>query len=85
MGWAYGVLADGREVGYSVEAVCEHEGCTTEIDRGLSYLCGEMHGDPDEHGCGRYFCAEHLFYVDWTRNAVCPTCGDEHEEDDPGV
>ena len=29
------------------------------IDRGLSYVCGRMHGGGNE-GCGKHFCPEHL-------------------------
>lgn len=61
MGWGYGINDQGREVGYGVEATCDHEGCDEKIDRGLAYVCGGMH-DGDEHGCGRYFCGEHLGY-----------------------
>lgn len=58
MGWGYGVVK-GREVGYSVEATCDQEGCKAAIDRGLAYLCGQMHGQDDGDGCGKYFCSEH--------------------------
>jgi hypothetical protein len=69
MGWAYGVV-DGREVGYSVDAICDQDGCNAEIDRGLGYCCGGMHGGA-EHGCGNYFCGEHLFYG----GPLAPLCG----------
>lgn len=80
MGWGYGVLNDGREVGYSVPAECEQPGCGAPIDRGLSYLCGSMHGQDDQHGCGRYFCEEHLFHMfaDCVTNAMCGECVDAH-------
>lgn len=60
MGYAYYVLPDGREAGYGVEAICDHDGCDEKIDRGLGYLCGS---DPrgDEYGCTGYFCDAHLF------------------------
>lgn len=57
MGWAYGVV-NGREVGYSVEATCDHPDCSEAIDRGLSYCCGDMPGN--SQGCGQFFCTEHL-------------------------
>jgi len=60
MGYAYYVLPDGREAGYGVNATCDHEGCSAEIDRGIAYLCGRNPGG-DEFGCGDYFCDEHLF------------------------
>ena len=60
MGWAYGTNAEGREIGYGVEATCDEKGCKAAIDRGLAYVCGGMH-DGGEHGCGGYFCEDHLF------------------------
>lgn len=77
MGWGYGVNNEGREVGYTVEAICDQDGCDKEIDRGLAYVCGSMH-DGGEHGCGRYFCYPHL-YVDMsgtTNEQLCPSCSD---------
>jgi histidinol phosphatase-like PHP family hydrolase len=59
MGWAYGQNADGRDIGYGVEATCDQDGCNAEIDRGLDYVCGSMH-DGGEFGCGKYFCHEHM-------------------------
>lgn len=59
MGWAYGFV-NGRDVGYGVPAVCDKPDCDEKIDRGLAYLCGDMHGD--EFGCGLYFCSRHLMY-----------------------
>lgn len=58
MGWGHGII-DGKEVGYGVEAVCEHSGCDEAIDRGLAYRCGST---PDE-GCNGYFCESHLYAV----------------------
>lgn len=49
------------DAGYGVEDTCWEPGCTAEIDRGLSYLCGQ-HPGGDEYGCGGYFCSEHLYY-----------------------
>lgn len=48
-----------RDIGYGVPSICDHPGCTAEIDRGLSYVCG---GEPygGDRGCGLYFCSEHL-------------------------
>jgi hypothetical protein len=65
MSWAIGGPdARGRWVGYGVPAYCDAPGCQAEIDRGLSCVCG---GEPygGEHGCGLYFCAQHLF-TKWT-------------------
>lgn len=59
MGWAFcGTDDKGREIGYGVVATCDYPGCTAEIDRGLGYICGSMHGGGDD-GCGMYFCAKH--------------------------
>lgn len=90
MGWAYGTNAEGREVGYSVEATCDLDGCDEKIDRGLAYVCGSMH-DGDEFGCGQYFCPKHLFYVrlnsaidEEVFPQLCEACSDQVEDlDDP--
>lgn len=63
MGYArYTVWRSGQQIeaGYDVEDVCNKDGCTAEIDRGLDYLCGRTPGG-DEYGCGRYFCNEDMF------------------------
>jgi hypothetical protein len=89
MGWAYGINREGRRVGYGVRATCDQRGCHARIDRGLAYVCGGMH-DGDEHGCGRYFCGNHLTYAVqldtgedyeraiWSRQ-VCQACCDRIE------
>lgn len=62
MGYARYTLPDGREAGYAVQAECDHPDCTTMIDRGLGYLCGQLpdgHRDPLDPGCGRYYCPTH--------------------------
>lgn len=60
MGWSNcGEDSQGRSIGYANSATCDHEGCNKKIDRGLSYACGDMHGET-EHGCEKYFCEEHL-------------------------
>jgi hypothetical protein len=87
MGWSYAVARDGREIGYSVEATCDHPECDAMIDRGLGYLCGEMHED-EQFGCGKYFCQDHLGvyeHEDGTLCSVCDECRtyfDEHREDE---
>lgn len=50
MGYGYYVIG-GKERGYNVPDVCNHEGCEEKIDRGLGYLC---------HCCEGYFCGNHL-------------------------
>lgn len=68
----------GRPIGYGVTATCDHPGCMEQIDRGLGYACGGMHGPEDAHGdecCERYFCGKHRvgFY--------CETCLAEREDE----
>ncbi len=88
MGWGSGKNAQGREVGYSVEAVCDLDGCSAEIDRGLAYVCGGMH-DGGEDGCGGYFCGEHRFLTGWEDSTkrpegfLCLSCCDEWEQANP--
>ena len=78
MGWGYGVTPSGKEVGYSVEATCEHPECDKPIDRGLDYACGRMHGE-DEVSCEGYFCHEHQVsteLADGETLSVCRPCFD---------
>ena len=90
MGWGNcGTDTHGRPIGYNFLAVCDHPGCEKEIDRGLAYACGGMHGDGDPDGsCEGYFCYEHLAYSFIAENFVCLECvkldeeGD-HDEDEP--
>jgi hypothetical protein len=51
MGYGCYKFGDGVERGYAVDAVCDHPGCTKEIDRGFAYLC---------YNCMKYFCEPHL-------------------------
>ncbi len=78
MGWAHcGKDKYGRYIGYGEVALCDHETCIENIDRGLAYVCGGMHGGRD-HGCGRYFCEQHLFiacYEDMPY--LCQDCIDD--------
>lgn len=61
MGWGHcGTDDKGREIGYCIQATCDEPGCDAEVDRGLAYVCGRMHGG-DEYTCGGYFCEKHLF------------------------
>lgn len=85
MGWSYGVLPDGREVGYGVHAVCEHPGCAKHIDRGLAHLCGAMHGQDDDTGCGHYFCGEHLLVGAGVGNSICEPCYERWCRDNPEI
>lgn len=63
MGWSIGFDSNwNRHIGYGVPAQCDHPDCTETIDRGLAYVCG---GQPygGEHGCGLYFCGEHMHHA----------------------
>lgn len=60
MGWAFcGTDSKGRQMGYGVEAECDHPECQVQIDRGLGYCCGSMHEGSNEDGCGGYYCGAH--------------------------
>ena len=71
MGWSIGVI-NGRDVGYGVPATCDHPGCAENIDRGISFVCGEAPAG-GEYGCGLFFCATHR----------TPVYFGEGEEDSP--
>lgn len=77
MGYAYYEITRNGETiqaGYGVETVCERDGCTEKIDRGLGYLCGQTPGG-DENGCGGYFCGQHLY-----GDNQCEACTEADEE-----
>jgi hypothetical protein len=60
MGWSIGWDSENnRDIGYGVPALCDYPGCNEEIDRGLSYRCGNINSDG---GCGLYFCDKHIFH-----------------------
>ena len=83
MGWAVGYDPNWkRDIGYGVPATCDHPGCGREIDRGLSYVCG---GDAwgGEHGCGLFFCWEHLGLNRDDRPMVCARCAEHGEPFEP--
>lgn len=83
MGWSGPMPnAQGRMVGYAVEAVCDLDGCEAKIDRGLAYVCGDMH-DGGEFGCGLYFCYEHLFFGLACPEQLCEACGKRYDEEHP--
>lgn len=81
MGWARGE-SRGRAVGYAVRAICDEPGCKTQIDRGLAFVCGQMHGG-SETACGGYFCSDHLFMVLGTGQR-CRSCADKIEDLEEG-
>lgn len=72
MGYASGINAQGRLIGYGISAICDEPHCQTRIDRGLAYVCGDEH-DGGEYGCGGYFCARHLF-ISNQRVFLCLRC-----------
>lgn len=81
MGWGNcGFDKQGRPIGYVHEAECDHPDCNKKIDRGLSYVCGTMHGE-DEHSCDKYFCEEHKSNLVETSDddviRVCDSCAKE--------
>lgn len=75
MGWSFGYDSNWkRNIGYSVEAVCDHPYCVEVIDRGLSYVCGgESYGG--DTGCGLFFCTDHLL----ANPQLCERCFDGFE------
>lgn len=78
MGWGNcGTDSKGRPIGYVFDAVCDAPGCYEDIDRGLAYACGGMHGD--DPGCELYFCDKHLHIMidpDGDMLSVCDKCCD---------
>lgn len=85
MGWAdCGDDSKGRPIGYGFAAKCDATGCGADINRGLDYACGGMHGRRDASGdldvCEGYFCHDHLTYLDLGERGVslCPACRAEH-------
>lgn len=79
MGWAYGIDGNGREVGYGVEAECDHPDCHVKVWRGLSERCGALDCETDDGtpGCGNFFCDTHLvsiIYVGEAEHAVVSPC-----------
>ncbi|MDX3027495.1 hypothetical protein [Streptomyces scabiei] len=90
MGYArYEITRNGEkiEAGYTVEAVCEEDGCTEPIDRGLAHLCGATPGG-DEYGCGGYYCGNHLYGGAGPAQSLCSRDSkrwEEQAEDDVAV
>jgi len=83
MSWAIGYDKKWkRDIGYRVPALCDYPDCEKQIDRGLDYVCGkEPFGG--EHGCGLYFCYEHLYIVprENTTTQLCLHCKQEDCEE----
>lgn len=82
MGWSIGYDSSWeRDIGYGVPAECDHPDCTAQIDRGLSYVCGEEPYGGDA-GCGLYFCGAHRQYRR-RGYSVCLHCALHREPFDP--
>lgn len=74
MGWSIGYDANwGRDIGYGVPAYCDAPKCKQEIDRGLSYVCGEEPYGGDK-GCGLFFCPKHLYFHEFRDGVVAMVC-----------
>lgn len=82
MGWAVG-FHEGRWIGYGVPSKCDHPECDADIDRGLSYRCGDM----EDEGCDGFFCSEHLSGFVETDDGggvwVCERCAENKPPFDP--
>ena len=70
-----------RDIGSGVPSICDHPDCAKEIDRGLSYVCGEEPYGGDV-GCGLYFCDDHMFCTD-DGIRVCERCATEADSFEP--
>lgn len=84
MAWGNcGTDSKGRPIGYNFPATCDHPDCLESIHRGLSYVCGDMHGE-DEYSCEKYFCEKHKNNIiktsDGTLQLVCDECYKLFEE-----
>lgn len=74
MGWANcGQDSKGRPIGYAHAGTCDETGCERNIDRGLSYACGGMHGESELY-CEGYFCPAHLSSTH--EGMLCARCRD---------
>lgn len=74
MGWQIGFDNKWqRDIGYGVPAICDHPGCSNEIDRGLSYVCANMEPYGGERGCGLFFCNEHQHSTE-KHTQLCSRC-----------
>jgi hypothetical protein len=72
MSWAVGTDPnwDNRWIGYGVPAVCDHPGCSADIDRGLAYVCCDEKVYGGDDGCGLFFCFDHR------SGGPCERCAD---------
>lgn len=78
MGWAVGWDSRTKRFrGYGVPATCEEPECPEKIDRGLAYACGGL-----DDGCGRFFCEDHLFYLNLEDKEEWELDPDEDRDED---
>lgn len=85
MGWANcgENSTTGEQMGYAHVGICHDPDCPEKIDHGLSYVCGGDHyqgaggrrafasmHEGGEHGCGYYFCTEHLKWPQLCKECV---------------
>lgn len=83
MSWAVGYDEKWkRDIGYGVPAFCDHPGCKTQIDRGLSYVCCDNQPYGGE-GCGLYFCEDHIEWNEALSAHTCKRCAEDLEPFDP--
>lgn len=85
MGWANcGEDSKGRPIGYAHAATCDHDGCDEQINRGLAFACGGMHGEFDA-ACDGYFCEKHRIggveMSDGEVTTLCLSCFEHAERD----
>lgn len=83
MGWEVGNDDNyGRDIGYGVPAICDHPGCNKQIDRGIVFVCGgDISGG--EHGCGLFFCDDHLFWYEGKKGPLCERCSEDMDPFEP--
>lgn len=86
MSWSIGFnTKHNQDIGYGVPAICDHPACNTEINRGLSYLCGDNPTGQGEHGCSLHFCTEHITLTETEEGHVqlCECCLNDKPEFEP--
>jgi hypothetical protein len=75
--------------GYAVTDTCHKSDCTTHIDRGLAYLCGDTPGTEGEYGCGLWYCGDHLLgrpeSVKIMGGGMCAPCMKAWEDANPDL
>lgn len=67
-------MRNGINGGYLVVDRCNYEGCETEIDRGLDFLCGDEPCGTGTVGCGKWFCYDYLRFPEESSHQLCKDC-----------